>query len=51
MREAGAPSTRGMLQDVRGVPVPPGANMVASPEVPRNVEGAELRAALQEEAQ
>ena len=46
MIEAGAPSTGGVcyVSSLGGVPAPPGALMVALPEVPRNAEGAKRRA-------
>jgi hypothetical protein len=44
MIEAGAPSTRKSCRFVVwGVPAPPGVVMIASPEVPRNEEGAKRR--------
>jgi hypothetical protein len=47
MREAGATS-RGkvdVILEVRTVHAPPGANMLAPSEVPRNVEGRKVKAA------
>ena len=44
MIEAGAPSTENVrVLSVRDMPAPPRVVMVASPEVPRNEEGAKLR--------
>jgi len=50
MMEAGAPSTGGCCRSYgRSVPVPPGMVMLAPPEVPRNAEGAQRKAALVED--
>jgi hypothetical protein len=44
MREAGGTEHGGVeLVLLQGMPIPPGVVILASPEVPRNVEGAEPR--------
>ena len=49
MREAGATSTENVtVLSVRDVPAPPGANMVAPPEVPRNAQQGKVKAALRD---
>jgi hypothetical protein len=46
MIEAGAPSTGGYVACSYGVPAPPGTVMLSPPEVPRNAERAQRKAAL-----